>query len=147
MTMVQKRWRAKMLMYAWLALLLLLSACTAQPQEAADGAEATTGIYELVFSVERVSGGALRDWDVSYTYGGEPVDSGYQFEFSLELFAFRTVQAELREKANPDNVYSVSFTVAVCNGGSGSERITVTDGDGNDATFQVSCETRQVGKW
>lgn len=148
MTMVKKRWKTGTILCMGVALLLLLSACSVQTQKPAGEPEETytPGVNEFTFTVERVSGGEISDWNVGYTYDGDSISSGHRILLSLELFAFRSVQVDFVDKADSDNAYSASLVVAICDGGSGEAEITVTDSDGKASTFRVGCKVEQVGK-
>jgi len=50
------------------------------------------------------------------------------------------------ERDNPENSFTATFPVAICDGGSGKTEITVTDSNGKTATFKVSCDVTQVGR-
>ena len=126
-----------------IALLLLLTACSAPVQQMPPSTE-PSGDY--TFDVERLSGWPFEGWDFVYTYNGEQIQSGHQILFSLELFSFHSIQVDAIEKDNPKNTYSVTFPVAICDGGSGKTEITVTDSNGKTVTFKVTCEVKQVGK-
>lgn len=133
-----------------IALLLLLTACSAPVQQMPPSTEPSGdyayGVYEFTFDVERLSGWPFEGWDFVYTYNGEQIQSGHQILFSLELFSFHSIQVDAIEKDNPKNTYSVTFPVAICDGGSGKTEITVTDSNGKTVTFKVTCEVKQVGK-
>lgn len=133
-----------------IALLLLLTACSAPVQQMTPstelGGDYDYGVYEFTFNVERVSGWPFEGWDFVYTYNGEEIQSGHQILFSLELFSFHSVQVDVIEWDNPKNSFSATFPVAICDGGSGKTEITVTDSNGRTATFKVACEVTQVGK-
>jgi len=65
---------------------------------------------------------------------------------SVEVFTFYSVQVEMIERDNPENSFTATFPVAICDGGSGKTEITVTDSNGKTATFKVSCDVTQVGR-
>ena len=130
--------------------LLLLAGCSAPepaptPIPEPEGAY-TQDIYELTFSVERVSGSSARDWNFTYCHNDEAISSGHRVLLSKEVFTFYSVQLTVTEDGNPDNAYSDSFPVALCDGGSGKTEITVTAADGRVSTFKIVCTVRQVGK-
>ncbi len=131
------------------ALVLLLLAGCSVPEPAPipepEGSY-TQDIYELTFSVERVSGGSARNWDFTYSHNDEAIASGYQVLLSKEVFTFYSVQLTVTEDGNPDNAYSDSIPVALCDGGSGKTEITVTAADGRTSTFKIVCTVKQVGK-
>ncbi len=133
-----------------MALLLLLTACSAPvqqvPPSAEQGGNYTYGVYEFTFDVECLSGWPFEGWDFVYTYNGEEIQSGHQILFSLELFSFHSVQVDVIEKDNPKNSVSATFPVAICDGGSGKTEITVTGSNGKTAIFKVTCKVTQVGK-
>ena len=131
------------------ALVLLLLAGCSVPEPAPipepEGSY-TQDIYELTFSVERVSGGSARRWDFTYSHNDETIASGYRVLLSKEVFTFYSVQVTVTEDGNPDNTYCDSFPVALCDGGSGKTEITVTAADGRESTFKIVCTVRQDGK-
>lgn len=133
-----------------IALLLLLTACsspeptpTLLPEP--EGSY-TQDIFELIFSAERVSGGSARDWDFTYSHNDEVITSGHQTLLSVEVFTFYSVQVTVTEDGNPNNAYTASMPVALCDGGSGKTEITVTAADGRTSTFKVICTVKRVGK-
>lgn len=133
-----------------LVLLLLLTGCSAPepapaPIPAPEGSY-TQDIYELTFSVERVSGGSARDWDFTYSHNDENITNGHRVLLSKEVFTFYSVQVTVTEDGNPDNAFSDSFPVALCDGGSGKTEITVTAANGHTSTFKIVCTVKQVGK-
>lgn len=130
--------------------LLLLAGCSAPepaptPIPEPEGSY-TQDIYELTFSVERVSGGSAWNWDFTYSHNDEVITSGYRVLLSKEVFTFYSVQLAVTEDGNPDNAYSDSFPVALCDGGSGKTEITVTAADGRISTFKIVCTVKRVGK-
>ena len=133
-----------------IALLLLLTACSAPVQQMPTNAEPDGdydyGVYELDFDVERLSGWPFEGWDVVYTYNDEVIESGYQALLSVEVFTFYSVRVEMIERDNPKNTFTATFPVAVCDGGSGKTELTVTGSNGKTATFKVTCNVTQVGK-
>lgn len=129
---------------ATMALLLLLTGCTAPTPEQTESF--TQGIYEFTFAVEQTAGEPTDAWGFAYTYNGETITSGHQILFSLEIFTFHSMQVDIVEKAAPDNTYSATFPVAICAVGSGKTELTVTDSDGIAATFKVTCQVTQIGK-
>ena len=131
---------------AGIALLLILSGCTAPSPTPLPTESFTHGIYEFTFSVEQLSGEATDQWEFVYTYNGETITSGHQILFSLEIFTFHSIQVDVIEKASPSNTYSATFPVAICHGGTGKTEITVTNADGKTATFKISCQVTQIGE-
>ena len=131
---------------AGIALLLILSGCTAPSPTPLPTESFTHGIYEFTFSVEQLSGEATDQWEFVYTYNGETITSGHQILFSLEIFTFHSIQVDVIEKASPSNTYSSTFPVAICRGGTGKTEITVTNADGKTATFKISCQVTQIGE-
>ena len=132
------------------ALLLLLAGCSS-PEPAPTLLSEPEGtytqdIFELTFSVERVSGNLFSDWDFTYNHNGEAITSGHQTLLSVEVFTFYSVQVTVTEDGNPNNVYTTSMPVALCDGGSGKTEITVTAADGRTSTFKVICTVKRVGK-
>lgn len=136
----------KKIICASIALLLLLSGCAAPSPTPLPTEPFTHGIYEFSFSVEQLSGEATDQWEFVYTYNGETITSGHQILFSLEIFTFHSIQVEVIEKDAPNNIYSATFPVAICNGGSGKTEITITGTDGSTATFKITCQVTQIGK-
>lgn len=124
-----------------IAVLLPLTACTVPQQQA----NYTHGVYELTFRIEQISGDSINDWDFVYNYQGERIESGHRILLSLQIFGFHSVKVDVIEKANPGNVYSRLFTVAICDGGSGETEITVEGTDGGTASFRIICDVEQVG--
>lgn len=132
------------------ALLLLLAGCSS-PEPAPTLLSEPEGtytqdIFELTFSVERVSGNLFSDWDFTYNHNGEAITSGHQTLLSVEVFTFYSVQVTVTEDGNPNNVYTTSMPVALCDGGSGKTEITVTASDRKVSTFKVVCTVKHVGK-
>lgn len=136
----------KKIFCAGIALLLILSGCTAPSPVPLPTESFTHGIYEFTFSVEQLSNDDADQWELVYTYNGETITSGHRFLFSLEIFTFHTVQVDVIRKGAPTNSYSSTFPVAICDGGSGKTEVTVTDNDGKTATFKIVCRVTQVGK-
>lgn len=133
---------------AIVAVLLLLSGCSVPeptPMTEPEGTY-TQDIFELTFSVERLSGDSTSNWDFIYSHNGETITSGHQTLLSVEVFAFYSVQVTATEDGAPNNTYTASMPVALCNGGSGKTEITVTDSNGNATTFKVICAVKRVGK-
>ena len=131
---------------ATMALLLLLSGCTAQIPTLMPSESYTQGIYAFTFTVEQTAGEPTDAWEFVYTYNGETITSGHQILFSLEIFTFHSMQVDIIEKAAPDNTYSATFPVAICAVGSGKTELTVTDSDGIMTTFKITCRVTQIGK-
>ena len=131
------------------ALVLLLLAGSSVPEPAPipepEGSY-TQDIYELTFSVERVSGGSARNWDFTYSHNDEIITSGHRILLSKEVFTFYSVQVTVTEDGKTNNAYSDSFPVALCTGGSGKTEITVTAANGRTSTFKIVCTVKQVGK-
>lgn len=128
--------------------LLLLAGCSAPepaPIPEPEGSY-TQDIYELTFSVERISGGPIRNWDFIYSHNDEIITSGHQTLLSVEVFTFYSVQVTVTEDGNPDNAYTASMPVALCGGGSGKTEITVTAANGRLSTFKVVCTVKRVGR-
>lgn len=133
---------------AIIAILLLLTACgTSEPQSGTEmKGHYTYGVYELTFTVKRISGWPFGRWSFAYSYNGTPITDGHQFLYPLELFAFHAVQVEVTEKNNPGNAYSSTFPVAIFDGGSGKTEVTVTGSSGRTAIFEITCNVTQVGR-
>ena len=140
----------KRVMCVVVALLLLLAGCSSPEPTPTLLPEPegtyTQDIFELTFSVERVSGNLFSDWDFTYSHNGEAITSGHQTLLSVEVFTFYSVQVPVTEDGNPDNTYTVSMPVALCDGGSGKTEITVTASNGKVSTFKVICTVKHVGK-
>ena len=132
------------------ALLLLLEGCSSPEPTPTLLPEPegtyTQDIFELTFSVERVSGGSIRNWDFIYSHNDEIITSGHQTLLSVEVFTFYSVQVTVAEDGKLNNVYTTSMPVALCDGGSGKTEITVTASDGKISTFKVVCTVKHVGK-
>lgn len=131
---------------ATMALLLLLTRCTTQMPTSMPTEPFTHGIYEFTFAVEQTAGEPTDAWEFTYTYNGETITSGHQILFSLEIFTFHSMQADVIEKDSPNNKYSATFPVAICAGGAGKTELTVTDSDGKATTFKIACQVTQTGK-
>ena len=133
-----------------IVLVMLLTACSAPAQQTTPSTEPngsyTYGVYELDFNIERLSGWPFESWDVVYTYNGEEIQSGHQVLLSVEVFTFYSVRIDMIERDNPNNTFSATFPVAICNGGSGKTELTVTGSNGQTAIFKVTCKVTQVGK-
>ena len=132
-----------------IVLIMLLTACSAPVQHSPSielNGGGAYGVYELDFSVERMSGWPFESWDIVYTYNDKEIRSGHQVLLSVEVFTFYSVQVEMIERDNPKNSFTASFPVAICDGGSGKTEMTVTDSNGKSATFKVTCKVTQVGK-
>ena len=132
------------------ALLLLLAGCSSPEPTPTLLPESegtyTQDIFELTFSVERVSGNLFSDWDFTYSHNGEAITSGHQTLLSVEVFTFYSVQVTVTEDGTPNNVYTASMPVALCDGGSGKAEITVTASNGKVSTFKIICTVKHVGK-
>lgn len=133
-----------------IVLIMLLTACSAPAQQVLPTTELsgdyTYGVYELDFHIERLSGWPFESWDVVYIYNDEVIESGQQVLLSVEVFTFYSVRVDMIERDNPNNTFSATFPVAICNGGSGKTELTVTGSNGKTATFKVTCDVTQVGK-
>lgn len=130
--------------------LLLLAGCSTPepvpaPEPVPEGSY-TQDIYELTFSVERVSGGSARDWEFTYSHNDEIITSGHRVLLSVEVFTFYSVQVDVTERGTSDNAFSKSIPIALCDGGSGKTEIVVTSSDGRTSTFKVICIVNRVGK-
>ena len=136
----------KRIICASLALLLLLTGCTAPAPTPLPTESFTYGIYEFAFAVEQLSGELNDTWDFVYTYNGETITTGHQIRFSLGIFTFHSIRVDVIEKAAPGNTYSATFPVAICRGGTGKTEITVTDSEGKTASFKITCQVTQIGK-
>ena len=136
----------KRIICASLALLLLLTGCTAPAPTPLPTESFTYGIYEFAFAVEQLSGEPTDAWDFVYTYNGETLTNGHRIRFSLGIFTFHSMQVDVIEKAAPGNAYIATFPVAICCGGTGKTEITVTDSSGKTATFKIICQVTQIGK-
>ena len=128
-----------------MVLMVLLTACSAPAQQVPLSGDYAYGVYELDFSVKRLSGWPFEKWDFVYMHDGEEIQSGYQVLQSVGIFSFYSVQVNVIERDDPENAYSDTFSVAICNGGSGQAEITVTGSNGKTATFKVTCNVTQVG--
>ena len=129
---------------AGVILLLLLSGCAAPSTVLIPAETMGQRLLEFSFSAEAVPGENAGQWELVYTYNGEIIDSGHRFLFSQEVFAFHSVQVEIIEKNAPSNRYSATFSVAICDGGSGKTELTVTASDGTTAIFKISCHVGRI---
>ena len=133
-----------------MVLILLLTACSAPVQQLPPSTEQDGddgyGVYEFTFHVECLSGWTFEDWNFIYTYKGKEIQSGYQMLFSLGLFSFHSVQVDVIEQGNPQNVFHAAFPIAICDGGYGETEITVTDTGGKTTIYKITCGVTQVGK-
>ena len=93
----------KRVICASLSLLMLLTGCTAPAPDPLPTESFTYGIYEFAFAVEQLSGKPNDAWDFVYTYNGESITTGYQIRFSLGIFTFHSIRADVIEKAAPNN--------------------------------------------
>lgn len=131
-----------------LVLLLLAGCSTPEPAptpELVPEGSYTQDVYELTFSVERVSGGSARDWEFTYSHNDEIIASGHRVLLSVEVFTFYSVQVDVTERGASGNAFSKSIPVALCDGGSGKAEIAVTSSDGRTSTFKVICTVKRVG--
>lgn len=132
-----------------LALLFLAGCSTPEPAptpELVPVGSYTQDVYELTFSVERVSGGSAQDWEFTYSHNDEIITSGYRVLLSEEVFTFYSVQVDVTEREASGNAFSKSMPVALCDGGSGKIEIVVTTSDGRTSTFKFICAVKRVGK-
>lgn len=140
----------KRILCAIVVLIILLAAYTEPAQDVQPstelGRDYDYGVYELNFSIKRLSGWLFGSWDFIYTLNGEEIKSGHQVLLSLEILMFYSVQVDVIEWGNPENSYTVTFPVAICEVGYGKTEITVTGSNGKTETFQVTCDVTQVGK-
>ena len=131
-----------------IVLTVLLTACSAPTQApeptAQLHADYTHGVYELVFSVQQISGSPFEEWDFVYMYNGTQIQNGYQILLPAGVFSFYSVQVNVIERNDPENVYSATFPVAIYSGGSGNTEITATDSNGKTATFRVVCDVVRI---
>ena len=134
----------KKIICAAIALILLLTGCAAPSPTPLPTESFTHGIYEFTFSVEQVSGEATDAWEFVYTYNGVTITSGHQIRFSVELFTFHSIQVEVIEKGFPNNKYSVTFPVAICDGGTGKTEVMVIGKDGKIAAFKITCQVNRI---
>lgn len=111
----------------------------------------TYGIYELTFTAKKISNNSVgNDWKITYKHNEEIIKNGYQILLSLEVFTFQTIEVEIREKDKIDDVGCGKMNVAICDGGSGKVKITITENNGrykgNTAEWEISCSVKLVGK-
>ncbi len=140
--------KLRKILCAMIAMLLLLTACGASESQSSTERKGhyTHGVYELTFTVKRISGWPFGSWSFAYSYQGVPITSGHQILYPLGLFAYHAAQVEVTEKGSPGNAYSSKFPVAIFNGGSGKTEVTVTGSNGRTATFEITCKVTQVGR-
>ena len=136
----------KRILIAGLALLLFLAGCTKPKREPEPLPQSNweLGIYELHFSVTKLSGEEDDSWKFTYRYEDEPITSGHRIAYPLELFSFHGIEVEVTKTSWPFCQYSTHFPVAICHGGSGKTEITVPGSNGNSTTFQITCEVVRV---
>lgn len=111
----------------------------------------TYGIYQLTFKTTQISNDHVgNDWSFTYTYEGQTIKSGCEIAYSLELFTFLPIGVEVREKDKIDDIGTGTLRVAICDGGSGKTRVTVTETNGlykgNTAVWEITCEVKMIGK-
>lgn len=113
----------KRILCTGIALIILLTACAVPSQtpglESTSPEKYTHGIYRLSFAVEPLPEQFLEGWNIVYTYNGETVTDGERILFPLGIFSFCSVRVDIIERDNPNNQYSATFPIAVCDGGSG----------------------------
>ena len=109
------------------------------------------GVYKLTISKKLLSNKSVgNDWSFKFFYNGEEVENGHEIIYSLELFQFITIEAEITEKDKINDVGTGKIVLGLCDGGKGKEEITVTENasafKGNQAVWEISCELKMVGK-
>ena len=133
---------------------LMLAGCSAeqvQTEPTIPEGDYTYGVYQLTFKTKQISNDSVgRDWSFTYTHDGKTIKSGYTITQSLEIFTFQSIGVEIRENDKIDDVGTGTLMVAICDGGSGKTKITVTETDGrykgNTAVWEISCEVKLIGK-
>ena len=136
----------KRILCIFIVLMMLLTACAEPTQQPSAGKNYKYGVYELDFSVEYLSGWLFTGWDFVYTYEDKEIKSGHQVLLSLEIFMFHSIRVNVIERRNPENAFSETFPVAICDGGYGKTEITVTNSYGKTAAYKITCNVKQVGK-
>ena len=111
----------------------------------------TQGIYQLTFKTRQISNNHVgNDWSFTYTYNGQPIRSGYTINQSLEIFTFQSINVEVRENDNIDDVGTGLISVAICDDSSAKTRVTVTETNGrytgNHAVWEITCEVKLIDK-
>lgn len=133
-------------------LALLLSACSvAEQTPTIPQGDYTRGVYELTFKTRKISNNYVgNDWSFTYTYNGETIKSGHKIIYPLEVFSSLPIYVEVREDDKIDDVGTGSLRIAICDGGSGKTKLTVTETDGrhkgNTAVWEITCQVKLVGK-
>lgn len=128
-------------------LALLLSGCSAaRPEE-----NYSYGIYRLTFTAKKISNNCVgNEWSFTYTHNGQVIKSGYTITQSLNVFALQSIGVEVREHDKIDDVETGTLLVAICDGGSGETKVTVTETSGrfkgNTAVWEITCDVNLVGK-
>lgn len=129
---------------------LVLSACSVQESQI-ETPHYTQGVYELTFETRMISGlSAEGDWTFSYTYNGEPIISGHQIVYSLELFTFLPIEVHVSDNSNLDHIGNGTLKVAICNGGLGKAKIIISDNsepsDTDDVVWEIICTVKLISK-
>ena len=133
---------------------LMLAGCSAeqvQTEPTIPEGNYTYGIYQLTFKTKQISNDSVgKDWSFIYTHNGKTIKSGYTITQSLEIFTFQSISVEIRENDKINDIGTGTLKVAICDGGTGKTKITITETDGrykgNTAVWEISCEVRLVDK-
>ena len=131
-------------------LALLLSACSIDEQiPSIPEGNYDYGIYQLTFKEKILSNDFVGNfWSFTYTHNGQVIQSGYKIAQSSEIFTFQSIGVEIREHDKIDDVAAGTLAVAICDGGSGKTKVTVTETNGrfkgNTAVWEITCEVKLV---
>ena len=120
---------------------ILLTGCNSQmqPQYREPVVTQAQCTYRFEFFLICEPEDAIGEWDVVYTYFDEEIEDGHQIQFPEGVFSFYTVQVDLIEKDYSPNSYSTNLRVGILDGGFGSTEITVTNRNGENTAFRISC--------
>lgn len=109
------------------------------------------GIYELNITKKLLSNNCVgNDWSFKFFLNGEEIKDGHEIIYSLELFQFITIEAEITEKDKINDVGAGKITLGLCDGGKGKAEIEVIENagafKGNKAIWEITCELKMIGK-
>lgn len=133
-------------------LALLLSACSVVETEPTIPEDnSLLCIYQLTFQSKLISNDHVGcNWTFTYTHNGQAIQNGHTLTQSPEIFTFQSIDVEIKEKDEIDDVGTGTLFVALFDGGSGKTTVTVTETDGrykgNTAVWEITCDVKQVCK-
>lgn len=109
------------------------------------------GIYELNITKKLLSNNAVgNDWSFKFFLNEEEIKNGHEIIYSLELFQFITIEAEITEKDKINDVGTGKITLGLCDEGRGKAEIIVIENagrfKGNKAIWEITCELKMIGK-